>query len=95
MNNDILTPTEAAAPLSADAAEAAQASVGPAHPQAAGFNIGRLRVRYLKSSMEMGWGHDEGDSTSRTLFEMSNIYEGERRTAFRLLAGKHSLWFFF
>lgn len=79
---------------SADVAAGA-ASVSPSHPTARGFNFGRLRVRHLKSTMQMGWGHDEGDAASRTLFALSNIYEGDRRTAFRIIAGRHSIWFFF
>jgi hypothetical protein len=67
----------------------------PAHPAASGVNLGWLRIRHLKSTMKMGWGHDEGDSASRTLFALSSIYEGDRRTAFRIVAGRHSLWFFF
>ena len=82
----------------ADAQSAsASTSVTPAHPtsKGKGIDLGRLRIRYLKSAMKMGWGHDEGDSASRTLFALSNIYEGDRRTAFRIIAGRHSLWFFF
>ena len=66
-----------------------------AHLTARGFSIGRLRVRCLKSAVQMGWGHDEGDSTSRTLFELSNIYEGNRRSATRIIVGRYSIWFFF
>lgn len=58
------------------------------------FNIWGLRVRHL-ASKEQGWGHDEGDSTSRTIFEISNIYENGRRSAVRIIVGRHSIWFFF
>jgi hypothetical protein len=75
-------------------AQSTSTSIAPAHPTAKGIDLGRLRIRYLKSPMEMGWGHDEGDCASRTLFALSHIYEGDRRTAFRIIAGRHSLWFF-
>ena len=87
-----IEPTNEGGP--ADAAAGAT-SVTPAHPSARGLNVGRVRVCYLKSTMQMGWGHDEGDSASRTLFALSNIYEADRRTAFRIIAGRHSIWFFF
>ena len=59
-----------------------------------GFQIGGYKIRHLKSIKPEGWGHDEGDCMSRTLFSMAFIYEGPRRCAFRIIAGRHSLWFF-
>lgn len=63
-------------------------------PGVRAFNIWGLRVRHLVSK-EDGWGHDEGDSTSRTIFEISNIYENGRRSAVRIIVGRHSIWVFF
>jgi hypothetical protein len=72
------------------------AAVNPAEAgeKVRGFRVGKYRVRHLKSTHPEGWGHDEGDSVSRTLFSMDFIYEGTRRCAFRIIAGRHSLWFF-
>lgn len=78
--------------------------MSPAHPlepnparageRVRGFRLGRINVRYLKSGRAQGWGHDEGDCTSRTMLSLSFIYEADRCSAFRVVAGRHSLWFF-
>lgn len=79
-------------------AGSSETEVAPAEPSprplnARGFNVGRYRVRHLASID--GWGHDEGDSTTRALLEVSRIYERGRYSALRIVIGQHSIWIFF
>lgn len=66
----------------------------PTKYRARGMQIGRWRARYLPSNSPNGFGHDEGDATSRSLVELALLYEAGVAKSLRLVLGRHSLWLF-
>lgn len=70
---------------------------GPAATPGRGFRLGRLVVRYIPSHEPTGWGHNEGDITTATVFAVDVLHPnlGERfgrATGIRFLLRRHSLW---
>lgn len=91
---DILAkPTE---PSSAEPAE--DTAIGHAadtkQDRVRGFQVGRLRLRYMPSTSPHGFGHHEGDVVARPLFEVSLLYQEGRAMSLRAISGRHSLWLF-
>jgi hypothetical protein len=69
----------------------------PASTPGRGFRLGRLVVRYIRSLEPTGWGHNEGDVTTATLFAFDVLHPnlGERfgrATGVRFVLRRHSLW---
>lgn len=69
----------------------------PAHTPGHGFRLGRLVVRYIRSDEPTGWGHNEGDVTTATLFAVDVLHPNlgqryGRANGIRIIARRHSLW---
>ena len=79
------------APAGADVLKSADVSAGS---KARGLNLGRFRLRHLRSTSPAGWGHDEVDCFARTRFSVTALISDGSAVAWRLVAGSHSFWIF-
>ena len=74
-----------------DVQKSTDASAGS---KASGLDLGRFRLRHLRSISPNGWGHDEGDCFARTRFSLCLLTNEGRFVSWRLVSGLHSLWIF-
>lgn len=78
------------APAGSDVQKSADVPAGKAR----GLNLGRFRLRHLRSTSPAGWGHDEVDCFARTRFSLTTLISDESAVTWRLVAGIHSFWIF-
>ena len=84
--------------ISAD--EIGQAPMAATKPIYPGFEFMGIRVTYIRSDKQDGWGNHEGDVLSRTLFDISSLHDPipsktsglVKATGIRIILGRHSLW---
>lgn len=60
------------------------------------WQVAGWAIRHLRSPKRDGWAQDEGDCVTQTVISWVVLYDKKTmaNTGYRLILGRHSIWFF-